>query len=468
MLFNSLAYFAFFGLVLLLYWTLPPRWRLSGLLLASYVFYAYWSVAFIALILASTTIDFIVSHRLSRTTDFSHRRLLLAICVATNLLILGTFKYYDFFAVELTTLLHGFGFTVSAHILHLTLPLGISFYTFEAISYVIDVFRGYPPIRSYKTYALYIMFFPHLIAGPIVRARDIIPQLEAGPSLDGRRVAQGVWLLFSGLFVKTVLADNLAPLADGVFGAGGGLNAHDAWFGMLAFSGQIYFDFAAYTAMAQGSAYLLGFELCQNFDAPYLSPNIQQFWQRWHMSLSSWLRDYLYIPLGGSRRGSARTYLNLLITMTLGGLWHGAGWPFIIWGMLHGCMLMVHRLWQRLLPMRTFNRMGQWAGTAVTFLAVSVGWIFFRAPNLETAVRVTSALWHPDRHAHLIAWREAGVILLLLACYPPIAEFRRRHRNWLPLDPKAPVRGGLILAIGAIVWAIFAAASAQRFIYFQF
>jgi alginate O-acetyltransferase complex protein AlgI len=470
MLFNSSTYFLFLLLCLLVYWTLPARYRLSFLLGASYVFYAFWNVPFIALILASTSIDYLVSHALSRAASPVRRRWLLTFCITVNLLVLSVFKYCNFFLDSVTAGLHLFGWNGAILHLDVILPLGISFYTFEAISYVVDVYRGGAPVRSFRNYSLYIMFFPHLIAGPIVRFRDIVGQFEAGPKITGERIMEGIFLLGAGFIGKTVLADNLAPIADLIFTRSLPISSLDAWIGTLAFSGQIYFDFAAYTAMARGSALLFGFTLTQNFHAPYLSPNIAAFWQRWHISLSSWLRDYLYIPLGGNRGSTLFTFRNLIITMVLGGLWHGASWQFMFWGLLHGALLVCHRTFRRIVPAPTgvAPLPQRFAGTLATFLAVSFAWIFFRAPSMASAGLIVTSLvgcgWQPIVVSHLDV---AGVVLLALTM--PIAEMW-----WLRHAPKdlvalhRPVRTAMILTCGVVVWVLFAATSSQRFIYFQF
>lgn len=471
MLFNSLAYFGLLIGTLAVYWTAPAQWRLWILLGASYLFYASWSIPFIGLIVLSTTIDYVVSLLLERSTEPIHRKRLMGLAVGLNLTILGVFKYADFFVANVNAGLSGLGLAVSLPLLKLALPLGISFYTFEAISYVVDVYRGQPAVRSYRDYALYIMFFPHLIAGPIIRSRDLTGQFAAGPRIDGQRIVDGLVLIVSGLVSKAVLADNLGALVDVAYGAPANLTAWDAWLTAVAFSGQIFFDFAGYTAMARGSALLFGFDLPRNFDDPYLAPNITEFWHRWHMSLSTWLRDYLYIPLGGSRHGTWRTYRNLLLTMGLGGFWHGANWQFALWGLMHGLMLSGHRAFRTWRPVsKPAHPVMAIGGALLTFLAWTLSMVPFRAPTIAAAGDVYRAMLTGAGRLGVATPRQVWAIGLLLIGYPPVALWwRRRSKSGRPLlRADQAFRAGLALGLGIVVWALFLPDTGPQFIYFQF
>jgi alginate O-acetyltransferase complex protein AlgI len=399
MVFSShLFVFTYLPLALAVYWLLPRRVRLLGLTLLSYVFYGWASPAFMGLMLASTVIDYACGRFLaSATAERSERlrRATVAVSVVSNLSLLGFFKYFDF-AVENLALAAGLLGVPALAVettLDVVLPLGISFYTFQSMSYTIDVYRRrVAPVRSFVTLAAYVSMFPQLVAGPIVRFNEIADQLErhAHPRESG--IARGPDLvLFSrgiaffvlGLGKKILLANPCGEIADIVFAAGS-RGVLEAWLGAVAYAFQIYFDFSGYSEMAIGLGLMLGFVLPRNFDAPYRSRSITEFWQRWHISLSSWLRDYLYIPLGGNRRGRLRTYVNLMLVMLLGGLWHGASWNFVIWGGIHGGLLAIER---RRGKRPLYDALPPALQTAATFALVLVGWVFFRAETLSQAVR---------------------------------------------------------------------------------
>ena len=345
MSFVSIAFFVFFAAVLLSQIAVrPARARHALLLVASYVFYGWWDWRFCGLMLFLTAVAYLAGLGMERRPG---RRWILAVGVAVPLLVLFFFKYMNFFV---GTFCAAFG-VKRAGALRIILPVGISFYTFQSLSYTIDVYRGklracLDPLK----FALYIAFFPQLVAGPIVKASEFLPQLEEDRGPTPRRVFRGLTELFYGMFKKAVLADQMAVFADSVFGAVGAYSSATVALAVIAYAMQIYFDFSGYSDMAAGAARCLGYDLPMNFNRPYIARNISAFWKRWHISLSSWLQQYLYIPLGGNRRGAARTYLNLMITMTLGGLWHGADVTFVVWGALHGLALCAHKLWARRLP----------------------------------------------------------------------------------------------------------------------
>jgi alginate O-acetyltransferase complex protein AlgI len=389
--FFSPQFLLFFLVVFILYWATPwHRARVWLLLSASIVFYASWDWRLAVLITATTAADYVIARGMEASASPRRRKLLLLGSLVMNLGLLCYFKYANFFLASLDQGLHAAGASVSMPVLRVILPIGISFYTFEAINYTVDVYRGRVRAeRNLGHFMLFILFFPHLIAGPIVRARDFLPQIARRKRWDWARMQLGVSQFLVGLLKKLAVADRMALYARPVFENPDAYGSSAVWTGCIAFALQIYCDFSGYTDMALGSANLLGFKLAPNFNMPYLATNFSDFWRRWHISLSSWLRDYLFIPLGGSRGGTWRTCLNLLITMTLGGLWHGLSWMFVVWGVLHGMFLVLHRLfrafcesrprldWLLRTPPGTGLRMG------VTLCGVCLGWVLFAAAGVE-------------------------------------------------------------------------------------
>lgn len=474
MLFNSLTFLVFFATVVLLYRL--PFWSWRGrkalLLVASYVFYGAWSPPFVLLLWGSTVLDWWVARALYATEEPGRRRLLLLVSLAFNLGLLGYFKYGTFLLDNFTRLAASLGIAYQAPAWSIVLPIGISFYTFETISYSFDVYlRRAAPAKSFLDYALFLTFFPHLVAGPIVRPTDLIPQFAEEKRATRQQVLWGLLLMTLGLFEKVVAADALfAPVADKVFGAATRLHPLDAWLGTLAFSGQIFCDFAGYTTTAIGASLVLGFSLVDNFRFPYAAIGFSDFWQRWHISLSSWLRDYLYIPLGGNRRGPVRTYLNLMVTMLLGGLWHGAAWTFVAWGGLHGTYLCAER-WLRgraghLAVWST--RLGQLGLALVTYLLVNLTWVFFRAGDFPGAWRLLSSMLLLDRSGgplldtYKVVSAAAGIAVLLAV------HWYMRSRTLHAEVARLP--GALVgLAWGAMLFLIVATqGGSNAFIYFQF
>ena len=393
MLFNSYVFcFLFLPATLAGWWLLPPgRPRLGFLTLASYFFYGWWDWRFVPLMLASTSADYLAGWYLGRVAVPSRRRAALVLLLGFNLGILGVFKYYDFFAGTLNGLGRLLGTSPDLPLLHVVLPVGISIYTFNSISYTIDIYRGrLAPARTFLEFAAFVAMFPHLVAGPIVRYADLSPQFARPQERrDAEWWVMGWWFFVVGMAKKVLLADLLAagfvtPLWHQI----PQLDSGEAWLAVLAYTLQIYLDFSGYSDMAIGLAFLLGFRFPQNFDAPYQAPNISEFWRRWHMSLSFWLRDYLYIPLGGNQGSRLRTLRNLVIVMFLGGLWHGAAWTFVIWGLYHGALLAVHAICRR----RGWVPGSRALSVAATSLAVMVGWVFFRSGSLGDALRMLRAM----------------------------------------------------------------------------
>ena len=358
MLFNSLTFVVFFAIVVSAYWMMNSwRGRKNLLVIASYIFYGAWNPPFAALLFATTALDFYLGRRMGKENDPARRKVWLWLSVASNLSMLGFFKYGNFLLENFTWALARGGIEYKPPHLDLFLPIGISFYTFHSLSYTLDIYRGVmQPTRSLRDFTLAVSFFPQLVAGPIVRAGDFLPQLDEPPKRDTSRFLWGLLLMTLGLFEKVVLADTmLAGSADNVFGHGGPLVPLDSWIGVIAFAGQIFFDFAGYSTCAIGAALCMGFHLRDNFRFPYAAVGFSDFWRRWHISLSTFLRDYLYIPLGGNRSGAARAMINLVIVMFIGGLWHGAAWTFVVWGLLHGFYLAIERLIRALVKEKAWS-----------------------------------------------------------------------------------------------------------------
>jgi alginate O-acetyltransferase complex protein AlgI len=473
-LFNTLAYAWFFGIVFVLAWLLAGRVRLRlwFLLLASYFFYARWDPRFLALIFASSSVDWLLGNAIAAAPDDRRRKRWLALTVAMNLGVLGLFKYFDFFVVEASAMLHAAGLNPPEIALRLTLPIGISFFTFESMSYVIDVYRReLPPHKSYLEYLTFVAFFPHLVAGPIVRPRDLLPQLAAPARFEPELGSRALLLIALGLLKKVAIGDYLAlNLVDRVFDAPLQYSALECYTALVAYAVQIYCDFSGYTDIAIGSAALLGVRFPPNFDSPYKAHNIVDFWRRWHISLSTWLRDYLYIPLGGNRRGRFRTYLNLLITMLLGGLWHGANLTFVVWGALHGCLLAATRAFQELRPARR-DRSGpsplvRVALVVLTFHAVTFCWLFFRAKSLDHALVILERLgtltsYHPNLDPRLLGVLSVG----LVSHYVPERWYERVLSAFAELPALAQ---GAVLFVLALSVREMASLEAVPFVYFQF
>jgi alginate O-acetyltransferase complex protein AlgI len=470
--FTTLAYALFFALVFTASWLLADRVRLRLWLLlgASYFFYAQWSPRFLLLIFASSSADWLLAGAIDRAPDARRRKHLLWLTVVMNLGVLGFFKYYNFGVSEASALLRSLGFSPPDLLLRITLPIGISFFTFESMSYVIDVYRReLPPHPSYVEYLAFVAFFPHLVAGPIVRPRDLLPQLASSPRFDPKLASRALLLIGLGLFKKLAIGDYLGVnLVDRVFDSPLAYSALECYAGLVAYAVQIYCDFSGYTDIAIGSAALLGVRFPKNFDAPYAAYDIVDFWRRWHISLSTWLRDYLYIPLGGNRQGRARTYLNLLLTMLLGGLWHGANLTFVVWGALHGVLLAATRAVRELLglsgaPQRPWARA---AGVVVTFHLVCFCWLFFRAKSLDQAFILlgrlsTFSTFHPNLDPRLLAVLSAG----LLSHYVPDRWYERALGLFAELPAFAQAAVLLVLALSV---REMASLEAVPFVYFQF
>jgi len=395
MLFPTLTFGIFFLLLYSAAWLLRSsnEWRKIVLLVASWIFYGWWDARFVLLLILSGVLNWGAARLiLAAGARPRVRKAWLALGIAANLSILGFFKYYGFFMVQAETLLHLAGWQRDLAILQVVLPVGISFFTFQGMSYVIDVYRRRATPASLLDMTLLMSFFPHLVAGPIVRASHLIPQFRRVPEMTRGMAAMGISLIVWGLFKKAVIASELATgLVDPVFFDPAAHGPFDLACAAYGYAVQIYCDFSAYSDMAIGIAALFGYRFPHNFNQPYRASSLQDFWRRWHISLSSWLRDYLYVSLGGSRRGLARLCLSLMGTMLLGGLWHGASWNFVIWGALHGTILGAERLWREFRPAR-WPALPAWAGVAITFHIVLLGWIFFRSASFEDSLAFLGGL----------------------------------------------------------------------------
>ena len=465
MLFPTAKFLGFFAVVFAVYWlTGRHRPRLLWLTAASAFFYASWSPWFLLLIVGSTCTDYLVALKLNEVESRRLRKWLVAASVGINLGILASFKYAAFALDSARDVTHWLGWSVPLPVAKAFLPLGISFYTFEAISYVVDVYRGKTaPVKNPLDYALYILFFPHLVAGPIVRANDFLPQLHRPKRFDWPRFQAGTQLFLIGLFKKAAIADQIALVIDPVFADPSKFGSTALWLAVLGYAVQIYCDFSGYTDMALGLAHTLGFKLPQNFNAPYLATSPADFWRRWHISLSSWLRDYLYIPLGGNRLGPVRTMVNLFVTMLLGGLWHGANWTFVVWGAYHGTLLAI----QRLIPASWARPALKPVGAVLTFLLVCVGWVFFRAQTLSDAGTVLSRLVIPTDGLGLTADGNLLVVVCLIATLvgQKVGQVGGSAR-WLSRVPA--VLAGLGMAALLSLALLLMPTGGKVFIYFQF
>jgi alginate O-acetyltransferase complex protein AlgI len=397
--FNSYVFAAFFAVVVAVYNLPGLSWRGQKiwLLVTSYLFYAAWDPVFILLVWLSTFVDWGAAKLILASRTQARRRALLVASIVVNIGVLAYFKYGNFILASVVAGLHALGIDYQPAPLDIVLPIGISFYTFHTLSYTLDIYLGRTrPWDSFLDFALYVTFFPALVAGPILRASQFLPQCKEPRRSTGPLLAWGMALMVLGLFEKTALADTVfAPVVDVLFGSDGNVGAADAWIGTLAFAGQILCDFAGYSTAAVGAAMCLGFSLPDNFRFPYAAVGFSEFWTRWHISLSSWLRDYVYIPFGGNRRGPTRTYVNLMLTMLIGGLWHGASWTFVVWGGLHGSYLILERIVRHYLPEGAWRASlpAQLAGAALTFVLVCVAWVFFRATSFGQAFNVLQGMF---------------------------------------------------------------------------
>jgi D-alanyl-lipoteichoic acid acyltransferase DltB (MBOAT superfamily) len=476
MVFNSLHFVGFFLVVYALYRMLPHRGQNLLLLAASYYFYSAWDWRFLGLLLLSTIVDYSCALLIDGASSPKRRRALVAVSVTFNLTLLGFFKYFNFFAENLSALLGAAGWQADFVTLRVLLPIGISFYTFVTMSYVIDVYRGdIRPTRRFVDFALFVAYFPHLVAGPILRATKLLPQIQEPRRATAEQMLDGLWLVLWGYLQKVFVADNLAPLATSVFTPGAHHAGINVLLGTCAFAFQIYGDFAGYSNIARGTSKLMGIELVENFRFPYLVRTPQAFWRNWHISLSTWLRDYLYIPLGGNRGTTWQTRRNLFLTMVLGGLWHGAAWTFILWGVYHGLLLIVYRTIDERRAARglaTLEEAGGGVRRFAAWLLMSVltcyGWLIFRAASLTDIGRLTRSLLFEFSPAAVDVWGMA-VPLLLYAAPLIVVQLIEAWHDDLLIVRKLPlaVRYSIYAATAWLV-VLFGNFGGADFIYFQF
>ncbi|MGJ8642771.1 MAG: MBOAT family O-acyltransferase [Luteolibacter sp.] len=476
MVFNSLVFLAFLAIVLSVYYRVGHRPQNVLLVVASYVFYGWWDWRFLSLLALTTFFDYFCALWIEAQPSRYRRKWLVAASMCMNLGVLGFFKYFNFFADGFARVLQTFGMQPDLPTLHVILPLGISFYTFLSMSYTIDVYRGkLKAARNPLDFMLYVSFFPHLVAGPIVRAQDLLPQCRKPRVIRRSQVIDGIWLCLLGYLKKVVIADRLALVVDWGF-SDGQPPFQDArsWLVLYAFAFQIYGDFSGYSDIARGLAKLMGFELVQNFKAPYLVSNPAAFWRNWHISLSVWLRDYLYIPLGGNRLGTLLTFRNLMLTMLLGGLWHGAGIAFLAWGLYHGLLLVIHRAWESLKNAGSntvtscFQRLKPIVAGIIFFHITCIGWLLFRAGGVPESIgqwKVISgfldSLWRFPTGTSGLLWPVfllGSLALLLQWKHAKMDDFSKWRKSRQTLAVSAT-----LVAISSL--GIFEGSS---FIYFQF
>jgi D-alanyl-lipoteichoic acid acyltransferase DltB (MBOAT superfamily) len=494
MVFNSYTFIVFFAIILFLH-NLPLPWKVKkiNLLIASYIFYAAWNPPFILLLWLSTVVDFFVGRALYTQSNKHKRRFLLVISLIGNLGMLCFFKYGGFLLENFVQLSNALGFNYHPAKPNIILPAGISFYTFTTLCYTIDMYkRKSEPVKSILDFSLFVTFFPHLVAGPIVRPPQLVPQFETPRKANRQQLIDGLMLLSLGLFMKVVLADAmLSATADSVFGAQSALGPLDAWTGVLAFSGQIFFDFAGYSTSAIGVALCLGFILPQNFLYPYAAIGFSDFWRRWHITLSSWLRDYLYIPLGGNRGGKFKTYINIMITMLIGGLWHGANWTFVAWGGLHGIYLWIEKAIKdsrakasgfpadgvpapviataSFVPNVTGKQSGGFLNALLTFLLICVTLVFFRSATFSGAWQILNSMsgYTPPAGPPLlttIAIIKVAVVIGLMLIF----HWLMRNTTVLKAAGKLPWwLTGIVWSV-TLVLIILSQETSKSFIYFQF
>jgi alginate O-acetyltransferase complex protein AlgI len=466
MLFNSFIFlFGFLPCVLLGWWLLPRKpLRLAFLTGASWFFYAWWDWRYLPVLIGATSVDYVAGLWISRTDDERRRRALLAASLTTNVGILAYFKYAGFFVDTLNGIGSGLGLPPDLATLHIVLPIGISFYTFNSMSYTIDIFRRrIEPTRNILEYTTFVALFPHLIAGPIVRFTDLAGQLRRlTPRLTSRYAALGVFFLSCGLVKKLLVADQLHPYVSRLYANHDHLGLLTGWAAAVGYSLQLYFDFSGYSDMAVGLAWLLGFRFPQNFNSPFKAENISDFWRRWHMSLSSWFRDYLFIPLGGSRNGALQTVRNLVITMCLAGLWHGAAWTFVIWGLLHGFFLAAHAVLRK----AGLTPPWVWLNRTATFLLVCALFVIFRSLSISVAGDILGSMFGLnglDSSAQLDALLPVkfglalAALILFVNLVPNTWQIKIKPRLWQ----------GLAVGTGAAL-AIMTISQPHPFIYFQF
>jgi len=473
-LFNSLTFVLFFFIVLVLHYS-PFSWRIkkSNLLIASYLFYAAWNPPFVILLWISTLVDWHVAKWIFKEQQQHKRRLLLILSLATNLGILGYFKYGEFLLENWQWLMGNFGIIYQVPEWSIILPVGVSFYTFQTMAYSLDIYlKRAKPAKSFLDFSLFVTFFPQLVAGPIVRPTHLIPQFETPHLASLKQFGWGLGLVILGLFQKVVIADSLlSPAVEAVYGSKEALSFVDAWLGTFAFAGQIFSDFAGYSTTAIGVSLCLGFSLPTNFRFPYAAIGFSDFWRRWHISLSSWLRDYLYIPLGGNQMSNMRNYVNLMLTMLLGGLWHGASWNFVIWGGLHGGFLAIERFSRKRWGLLSLTKtpLFSFLLALLTFAAISVTWVFFRAKDFATSSQIITSMFGfaPDNAATPLPTLYIIEVILVVSLLVS-AHWAMRNSTLEETIAKMPAWLLTSLITFMVFTLVITQGTGNAFIYFQF
>jgi alginate O-acetyltransferase complex protein AlgI len=476
MVFNSFEFAGFFAAVFGLCLVLPHKWQNRMLLGASYCFYGSWNWRFLLLIWITTLLDYFCGLRIDNATEKSTRRVFLSLSICTNLTILGFFKYYNFFADSLHDFLGVWGLSFNPFMLNVILPVGISFYTFKSMSYTVDIYRNqFHATRNLEEYALFVGFFPQLLAGPIERAKDLLTQISRPRTLSLEQVYEGAFLIFWGLFQKIFIADNLAKIVDPVFSAQPPyVDGMGVVIAAYAFTFEIYCDFAGYSNMAKGIGRCLGFDIMTNFDLPYFSLNPREFWRRWHISLSQWLRDYLYVSMGGNRKGTVKLYRNLFFTMVLGGLWHGAAWTFVIWGAYHGILLVIHRFIEPFmkgkLSVNSLLLVKAWWLMRVVFCfhCVCFGWVIFRAESMAQVLAMVESVWNLS-----FAFNGETLMALkrfLFGVWPLVLVqiYQYRKNDLMAVYNASGTVRSVFYLICIYLMMVCGAESGKEFIYFQF
>lgn len=472
MLFNSIEFLIFFFIVFISYWLLKNDYKKQNILLliSSYVFYAWWDWRFLSLIIVSSFIDFSVGQKIFKSNTQKTRKQWLLVSLVANLGLLSVFKYYNFFAESFSDLMNVFGWQPNDLTLNIILPVGISFYTFQTLSYTIDIYRRqFEPTRDLISFFTYIAFFPQLVAGPIERASNLLPQIERKRILKKEWLNEGIIQILVGLFRKIVIADTLGAYVDVIYGDVGLHHSTTIILATFFYAFQIYFDFSGYSDIAIGTAKLLGFKFNQNFNIPYFSKSLTEFWRKWHMSLSYWLRDYLYISLGGNRRGIKITYRNLMLTMLLGGLWHGSSWNFIIWGGIHGIVLSIEKYLKSGQKLKIPNVLG-FLGYPITFVIVLFAWIFFRAQDLNSASLAIERIFLFDLSAPYfgdINVITSSIVLLSIGILFDFYLFKRKV-NLEDFGAKLSTLNIAIISTIIITLINLFYSTSNNFIYFQF
>ena len=474
MLFNSIEFVIFFPVILLLYWSLfnrkSVRLRNAFLLIASYIFYGWWDYRFLGLIMLSSLVDFWCGKQIFQASTRKTKRLFLIVSLSVNLGILFFFKYFGFFTEEFVALFNSWGYTVHPVTLNIILPVGISFYTFQTLSYTIDIYRErLKPTHDWLAFFTFVSFFPQLVAGPIERAQHLLPQFSSLKKFDYERASNGFRQLLWGFFAKITVADSVAPLVDSIFSHYETIGSGTLALGAVLFSIQIFADFAGYSNIAIGLAAILGFDLMQNFNNPYFSRNIREFWTRWHISLSSWFRDYVYIPLGGNRCSKPRYSINVMATFILSGLWHGANWTFITWGAIHGMFYLLTKPFVNKTRADKI-RPGNWPAITTTFVVVTIAFLFFRAENISQAGSYLVRMIRLESGQTLL--NLVGTTKILSAAFFSLIMFatewlQRNRKHGLDITFMKPLARYAVYYF--IIFAVLFSFQTDRiFIYFQF